>query len=131
MKIINYPHIKMIFDKSQLTSFTKIISKSQYFVVICLPQNTLRSIWSADDLRIDHLNLAYWPYIHMVECYLKYYVHEKLWIRKTPEGQVNLAHWARKCIADGTVYNVIGSISDWKHSSRVFKVFAKIKQNCD
>ena len=50
--------------------------------------------------------------------------------KKLPEGQVNLAHWARKCIADGTLYQVIDPYLIGKIAPECFKVFVEIAENC-
>ncbi|XP_017975355.1 PREDICTED: receptor-like protein kinase FERONIA [Theobroma cacao] len=50
--------------------------------------------------------------------------------KKLPEGQVNLAHWARNCIADGTLYQVIDPYLIGKMAPECFKVFVEIAENC-
>ncbi|XP_022759136.1 receptor-like protein kinase FERONIA [Durio zibethinus] len=50
--------------------------------------------------------------------------------RKLPEGQVNLAYWARTCIADGTLYKVIDPCLIGKIAPECFKVFVEIAENC-
>ncbi|XP_022727776.1 receptor-like protein kinase FERONIA [Durio zibethinus] len=50
--------------------------------------------------------------------------------KKLPEGQVNLARWARKCISDGTLYQVIDPHLIGKIASECFKVFVEIAENC-
>ncbi|XVE78534.1 hypothetical protein DITRI_Ditri13aG0152900 [Diplodiscus trichospermus] len=50
--------------------------------------------------------------------------------KKLPEGQVSLAHWARKCIADGTLYQVIDPYLIRKIAPECFKVFVEIAENC-
>ncbi|XWS30903.1 hypothetical protein CRYUN_Cryun23aG0031300 [Craigia yunnanensis] len=50
--------------------------------------------------------------------------------KKLPEAQVNLAHWTRKCIADGTLYKVIDPCLIGKIAPECFKVFVEIAANC-
>ncbi|XP_022759137.1 receptor-like protein kinase FERONIA [Durio zibethinus] len=50
--------------------------------------------------------------------------------RKLPEGQVNLAYWARTCIADGTLYTVIDPYLIGKIAPECFKVYVEIAENC-
>ncbi|KAK6279971.1 hypothetical protein POUND7_020238 [Theobroma cacao] len=50
--------------------------------------------------------------------------------KKLPEGQVNLAHWARNCIGDGTLYQVIDPYLIGKMAPECFKVFVEIAENC-
>ncbi|XVE72329.1 hypothetical protein DITRI_Ditri11bG0030900 [Diplodiscus trichospermus] len=50
--------------------------------------------------------------------------------KKLPVDQVNLANWARKCIADGTLYKVVDPILVGKIAPDCFRVFVKIAENC-
>ncbi|XVE78537.1 hypothetical protein DITRI_Ditri13aG0153200 [Diplodiscus trichospermus] len=50
--------------------------------------------------------------------------------KKLPEGQVSLAHWARKCIADGTLYQVIDPYLIGTIAPECFKVFVEIAESC-
>ncbi|XVF71237.1 hypothetical protein PTKIN_Ptkin12aG0020200 [Pterospermum kingtungense] len=50
--------------------------------------------------------------------------------KKLPEDQVNLANWARKCIADGTLYKVTDPHLIGKIAPECFKVFVEIAESC-
>ncbi|XVF71235.1 hypothetical protein PTKIN_Ptkin12aG0020000 [Pterospermum kingtungense] len=50
--------------------------------------------------------------------------------KKLPEDQVNLANWARKSIADGTLYKVIDPHLIGKIAPECFKVFVEIAESC-
>ncbi|XVF60705.1 hypothetical protein PTKIN_Ptkin08bG0070000 [Pterospermum kingtungense] len=46
------------------------------------------------------------------------------------QDQMNLAHWVKKCIADGTLYQVIDPNLRGKIAPECFKVFVEIAQRC-
>ncbi|XWS75694.1 hypothetical protein CRYUN_Cryun01aG0113500 [Craigia yunnanensis] len=50
--------------------------------------------------------------------------------QKLPDVQMNLVHWARKCIADGTLYKVIDPYLIGKIAPEGFKMFIEIAENC-
>ncbi|TYI20097.1 hypothetical protein ES332_A07G211800v1 [Gossypium tomentosum] len=49
---------------------------------------------------------------------------------KLPEAQMSLAHWAKQCIADGTLYKVIDPYLIGKIAPECFKVFVEIAESC-
>ncbi|KAG8489370.1 hypothetical protein CXB51_017498 [Gossypium anomalum] len=49
---------------------------------------------------------------------------------KLPESQMSLAHWAKQCIADGTLYKIIDPYLIGKIALECFKVFVKIAESC-
>ncbi|KAK8289704.1 hypothetical protein V6Z12_D07G209500 [Gossypium hirsutum] len=49
---------------------------------------------------------------------------------KLPETQMSLAHWAKQCIADGTLYKVIDPYLIGKIAPECFKVFVEIAESC-
>ncbi|KAK6279974.1 hypothetical protein POUND7_020241 [Theobroma cacao] len=50
--------------------------------------------------------------------------------QKLAVDQVNLAHWVKKCIADGTLYQIIDPRLRGKISPECFKVFVEIAESC-
>ncbi|KAK6279972.1 hypothetical protein POUND7_020239 [Theobroma cacao] len=50
--------------------------------------------------------------------------------KKLAVDQVNLAHWVKKCIADGTLYQIIDPRLRGKISPECFKVFVEIAESC-
>ncbi|TYI20096.1 hypothetical protein ES332_A07G211700v1 [Gossypium tomentosum] len=49
---------------------------------------------------------------------------------KLPEAQMSLAHWAKQCIADGTLYKIIDPYLIGKIAPECFKVFVEIAESC-
>ncbi|XP_040930124.1 receptor-like protein kinase FERONIA [Gossypium hirsutum] len=49
---------------------------------------------------------------------------------KLPEAQMSLAHWAKQCIADGTLYKGIDPYLIGKIAPECFKVFVEIAESC-
>ncbi|EOY03720.1 Malectin/receptor protein kinase family protein isoform 1 [Theobroma cacao] len=50
--------------------------------------------------------------------------------QKLAVDQVNLAHWVKKCIADGPLYQIIDPRLRGKISPECFKVFVEIAESC-
>ncbi|KAB2022389.1 hypothetical protein ES319_D07G207100v1 [Gossypium barbadense] len=49
---------------------------------------------------------------------------------KLPQAQMSLAHWAKQCIADGTLYKVIDPYLIGKIAPECFKVYVEIAESC-